>query len=142
MNEPFEGYIEGLNSGIGIICGIMSGFIRSMYASDGSGIKFSPADFVINATIASAWKRSTAPRDEFLVFNCTDAESHKIEWKESMKLAYPYFLKYAPYEKLVWFPNASITSSYVWHMISLVLFQLLPAVFADLILVLSGRKRM
>jgi alcohol-forming fatty acyl-CoA reductase len=142
VSEPFEGFVEGLNSGIGIICGAMTGFIRSMYACEGSHIKFSPADFVVNATIASAWKRTTVEKEEFLVFNCTDSEKHMVEWREALDIVHPYFLKYAPHEKLVWYPKMNFTSSYIWQMTSLILFQLLPAMFFDLILVLSGRKRM
>jgi alcohol-forming fatty acyl-CoA reductase len=140
--EPFEGFVEGMNSGIGIICGAMTGFIRSMYACDKAIIKFSPADFVINATIVSAWRRTTEPEGQLMVYNCTDAETNPLEWREASKLVQPYFLKNAPYEKLVWYPNLNFTSSYIWHMTSLFLFQLLPAIFFDFILILSGRKRM
>lgn len=139
--EPFEGFVEGMNSGIGIICGAMTGFIRSMYACEGAQIKFTPADYVINAAIASAWKRASTQHCEMLVYNCTDAETNPLEWRAALKLVHPYFLKYAPYEKLVWYPKMNFTSIYVWHMMCLFLFQLLPAMFFDFVLIVSGRKR-
>lgn len=142
VNEPFAGFVEGINSGIGIICGAMTGFIRSMYACEGANIKFSPADFVINATIVSAWKRSSASEGELLVYNCTDAETNPMEWAKASEIVFPYFLEYAPLEKLVWYPNFKFTTIYVWHMMCLFLFQILPATFFDLILLISGNKTM
>jgi alcohol-forming fatty acyl-CoA reductase len=142
VQEPFVGFVEGLNSGIGLIVGAMTGLVRTMYTAKGVNIKFSPVDFVVNATIASAWKKSTVPRDEFLVFNCTDSENHSVTWEDALEISRPFFIKHAPYEKLVWYPNLNLTSNYYWQLISLFLFQFLPAIFFDIILVLSGNKRM
>lgn len=138
--EPFKGYVEGLSSGLGIVAGGMTGFIRSMLVGVTSNAKIIPVDFTINATIASAWKRSTTPKDELLVFNCTDAEENPYPWKFGSVVAEKPFFEFAPYEKLIWYPKISYTSSYAWHMISVFLFQLLPAIFYDIIKLLSGGK--
>lgn len=142
INEPIKGFIEGLHSGIGIICGGMTGFLRTMHVGATAAAKITPADYMINATIASVWKRSVEQSDELLIFNCTDAEENPLQWNETFSHYKGELFKYVPYEKLVWYPNINFTSSYTWHMISLFLFQLLPAFLVDIFRALIGSKTM
>lgn len=141
VSEPFEGFVEGIHSGMGLTCGGMTGLIRSMYFGKDALAKFTPADYLINATIVSAWKRAETPSDDILFFNCTDSDDNPLTWKKSVELGNKYFPIYPPLENLLWYPKISYTSSYIWHMVSLFLFQLLPAIFIDIALVLAGKKR-
>ena len=126
-----------------IVAGGMTGLVRSMYAGKDAVAKLTPADFLINATIVSAWKRSTVDKREGILFyNCSDAKENPLLWSRSIEISEIFFPKYAPYEKLLWYPHINYTSSYLWHMISQFLFQLLPAVFFDLLRILSGDKPM
>jgi alcohol-forming fatty acyl-CoA reductase len=141
--EPCPGYIEGMQSTMGLICGAMTGFIRNMYSPKGIRIRCTPVDFVINATIASAWKRSvTTETNDVLFFNCTDVDENPTTWEKSIEMSRKLLLKYAPYKKIIWYPKITCTSSFTWHMISLLLFQLIPAFFLDGIRFLSGKKPM
>lgn len=140
--EPFAGYVSGRHSGVGIVCGTMTGLIRSMYFINESVPNITPVDYAINATIASVWRRSLAPRDEVLFYNCVSLPDHQIRWKEMFEIGIKYRSDYAPYKNLFWYPNLSPTSSYTWHMISLFLFQLIPAMFVDLLQLLRGEKTM
>jgi alcohol-forming fatty acyl-CoA reductase len=139
VDEPFKGFIEGMNSGIAIICGSMTGLLRSMYIGENVQAKLTPVDFLINATIVSAWKKSTE-LDKLLIFNCTDAPENSLLWRRSLEIFKPYFVTYSPYEKLVWYPKLTITSSQAWHKVSMFLFQLLPAILYDTVQILTGRK--
>lgn len=142
VEEPFKGYISGMHSGIGIICGGMTGFIRSMYVGNESEAKLTPVDYTVNATIVAAWNRSLVSSDELLVYNCTDSKENPFLWKQGAVVAKKPFYDFAPYEKLFWYPKISYTSSYAWHMISMILFQLFPAILYDLVRLLSGGKPM
>jgi hypothetical protein len=134
---------SGMHSTMGLICGSMTGFVRTIYSPVGIRIKLSPVDFVINATIVSAWKKATMIRnDEVLFLNCTDADENPYTWDYCCDIAEKNIFKYAPYKKIIWYPRATVTASFTWHMISLLLFQIIPALFFDLILFLSGRKPM
>lgn len=142
VNEPFKGFIEGVHSGMGLVCGGMTGFIRTLCAGKDAVSRFTPVDYVINSTLASAWRRSQAPKHELLVYNCTDAEENPLYFKKSVEMSKKYFLKYAPSEKLLWYPNISFTSNFVWYKISVLLFHLIPAFLIDTVRVLSGNKPM
>lgn len=142
MEEPFKGFIEGMHSGIAIICGGMTGFIRSMYVGKNSAAKITPVDYIISATIASAWKRSTVLTEDLLIYNCTDAEENPLPWNKSFETAKPYFLQYPPLEKMIWYPKISFTSSLMYHKFSMFAFQIMPAICYDALRMLSGKKPM
>lgn len=142
VDEPVNGFVESMHSGIAILCGVMTGFIRSMYVANESTANITPVDFVINATISSAWKRTTIPRGEILMYNCADTDEHQLEWEDIFVIGKKYLHEYVPYEKLFWYPNISFTSKYFWHILSLYLFQLLPAIFFDTVRLISGGKTM
>ena len=143
VKEPCSGFVEGLQSTMGLICGAMTGFIRNMYSPPGIRVRCSPVDFVINATIASAWKRSTLKEtDEVLFYNCTDADENPMTWQKSIEISRKYLLKYAPYKKIVWYPKITCTTIFNWHLVSLLLFQLIPAFLLDGVRFLSGKKPM
>jgi alcohol-forming fatty acyl-CoA reductase len=143
FQEPFEGFVEGMQSTMGLICGAMTGFIRTMYSPVGIRIRLSPVDFVINATIVSAWKKATNSRDdEVLFYNCTDVDENPMTWEQSIDISKDYLLEYAPSEKIIWYPRVKCTASFTWHLISLLLFQIIPAFFLDGIRFLSGKKPM
>lgn len=141
IKEPFEGFIEGMNSGIGLLCGMMTGVVRTMYVVKKNPINLTPVDYLANATIVSCWKRSTVKNDDnLLIYNCSDSPENLLTWEKSKAYAEPYFVTYAPYKNALWNPTVNYTSNFLWHKISLYLLQLLPAIFFDSVQVLSGRK--
>lgn len=142
VNEPCEGYIEGMQSMMGLICGALTGFIRTMYVPKGIRIRYTPVDFVISATIASAWKRGTTETEDVLFYNCTDVDENPMTWRKCIESSQKLLVKYAPFEKIIWYPRVTCTGSFYWHLMSLLLFQLVPAFFLDGVRFLSGKKPM
>lgn len=140
LSEPLPGYVEGMHSGMAIVCGGMTGLIRTMYVGRTAISKQSPVDFVINATLVSAWKRALSTSNDIPIYNCTDAEENPMLWNRSVKIVKEAFEMYAPYEKIMWYPNLMFTSSYALHVVSLFLFQIVPAIIFDAFWILSGRK--
>lgn len=140
VSEPIKGYMEGFNSGLGLISATMTGFVRISCVGETSIIKFTPADYVINATIASAWKRSTLPVGELLVYNSSEPEEHSLTWRQLVKVAKDDALSFVPYDKLLWYPSFALTSNYYWYLINVILFQFIPALLLDLVVIISGRK--
>lgn len=138
--EPIKSYIEGLNSGMGLMCGVMTGFVRIVFSEETTIVKFTPADYVINATVASAWKRSTEPPGHLLIFNCTEHHEMSFSWKQFLSMCEKYIYNYPPYEKLLWYPRISMTSNKLWRTISVYTFQIIPALFLDAILFILRKK--
>lgn len=142
VNEPIKGFMEGLHSGMAVMCGVMTGFVRNAFSGETTIVKFTPADYVISATIASAWKRSTTPTGEILVYNCTESDEIAFSWRKLIQMTTEDIYNYPPYEKLFWYPRISVTSSKLWRLITIFLFQILPAMFIDAILTTLGKKAM
>jgi len=124
-----------------LVAGGITGILRTMLITDESKAKVTPVDFVINSTIASVWRRSLERSGEILFFNC-DADKSAILWRDKFKILgnYKIWSLSVPCEKLLWYPRLSLTKSFVWHKMSLLLFQLLPAVLFDTMLLLSGNS--
>jgi len=141
FSEPIEGWVEGMTSGIiGMVCGIMTGLLQTVYCSEDSMNRMTPVDFVVNATIVSAYKKSLVPAHEALFFNCTDSEENLISSRASVNIVVKYAHEFVPEKSLLMYPNCTTTSNFNWHILRLYIFQLLPAYFYDLCFFLTGNK--
>lgn len=125
---------------MGLISAAMTGVVRTVYVGETTKVKFTPGDFMINATIASAWKRSTSPPGELLFFNSSDTGYGPLTWRNLFEIASEHVYKYVSYEKMIWYPNVTFTTSYLIYVISVFLFQIVPSLLMDFVLLISGRK--
>lgn len=125
---------------MGLISAVMTGLVRTIYIGETSKVKFTPGDFMINATIASAWKRSTSPPGELLFFNSCDAGDVPLTWNNIFEIASEHIYENPPYEKMLWYPNVTFTSNYLIYMLFVFLFQIIPSLLMDFVMLVSGRK--
>jgi len=140
VNEPYAGYYDGIIVGMnGMAYGILTGLVRTIYSKAKQTIEIISIDFVVNATIVSVYARSTSCK-KILFFNCTISHERKLSTQESIEKILKYSYQFVPHKKLVWYPNCSVTTSYYWHIFCLYVFQLLPALLFDGILILMGKK--
>jgi nucleoside-diphosphate-sugar epimerase len=143
LNEPFEGYVEGMNSGLGFYCGRMTGVMRTMLLDSNLSINLTPVDFVINASITSVWKRAGTSNSDLLIYNCSDFEGNPLTYQKFNDIGGKYMKKYVPFENLSWLPRFDLrffTTNLLWHKFSLFLFQIIPAVFIDIIRLSTLKK--
>lgn len=70
---------------------------------------------------------------------CLPQEDLQITWEEIVELGKEVSSR-IPFNQLLWYPNGIMTKSKLWHNIHVVLFQLIPAVFVDLLLLVLGYK--
>jgi len=143
IREPFEGFVDGMHSGMGVYCSIATGMLRSMHCSDDSTMSFTPVDYVVNATIVATWNRSLVDStDDILIYNCANDDDNAILWKDSVGMVEKLACVYTPYKTLFWLPRTSVTSSYFRHKTSMFLFQTVPAAFVDVFGMMLGKKTM
>lgn len=57
MNEPYPGWVEGLNGPTGIMVGAGRGIIRSMWCNPDYPADVIPVDLAMNMIIAIGWER-------------------------------------------------------------------------------------
>jgi hypothetical protein len=111
-----------------------------MYCGKETRARMTPVDFVANATIVSAYKRTLETSEEILFYNCTDSDENPFTWQQSMKYLKKHVYKNVPLENMLWYPNMEPTSNFLWHVLCLALFQMLPAIIFDVLQAIQGKK--
>ncbi|CAO1328112.1 unnamed protein product [Diamesa serratosioi] len=137
--EPFPGWIEGLSGATGIFVGISKGIIRSTCYAINYTIKYVPVDILVNATIASAVKRTTMNSNNTFYTTCSDTITNAMTFDFFTNKMIENTYKY-PLTSIVWYPtktNFEITSH---HKLSLIFMHFLPALLIDCSLRITGKK--
>lgn len=102
-----------------------------------------PVDFAINGLIGIPYVESqkTEKSQDVPVYNLTCSAKKKSTWGEIMedgkKAAYKY-----PFEAGVWYPNGTITTDKLQHMLYVFLFHWIPAYLIDFLMLIFGQKRL
>lgn len=55
-NEPFPGWIDNLYGATGVVVATMTGIMRTLHCDPKKLADVVPADMVVNALIAAAWR--------------------------------------------------------------------------------------
>lgn len=102
-----------------------------------------PVDFAINGLIGIPYVESMATEKakEVRVYNLTCSDKKKMTWGEVInsgkRICYEY-----PFEAGVWYPNGTITTNKLEHLLKIVLFHWLPAYLIDFLMLIMGQKRL
>ncbi|XP_050316024.1 fatty acyl-CoA reductase 1-like [Anthonomus grandis grandis] len=137
--EPIPGFFNNLQSPMGIFVGAGKGVIRSVYMDSKSYANLIPADSTINVMLVAAWDYLTTKKQR--VFNlCVPQEDLSINWEDIIEMGKEVIHTKVPFNQIVWYPGGVMTKNQIWHYFNVVLFQLIPAAFIDLLLVCLGYK--
>ncbi|CAO1328087.1 unnamed protein product [Diamesa serratosioi] len=137
--EPFPGWVEGFNGASGLIAGISKGVIRSICLTEQCALKYVPVDMLVNATIASAVKKTTMKSSDIFYSTCTDSPESSMTFKFIRKHVLASSYK-NPYNSMVWYPMVTIYENALMHKIFLMLLHFLPASIIDGLQLLTGKK--
>jgi len=141
--QPEVGYVQGIYSSlISIICGCMTGLIRVMCCRKDLTFKTTPVDFVANATIASSAQKVQHLTESIPTFiNCTTSTGHDMDWRHAVKSSSKYYGTYPVYKNFIWYPSVSFTTSFLWFLLLMILFQFIPALMFDFVSFFMPGKR-
>jgi hypothetical protein len=114
-------------------------FCLNHFLAKNSRVHLTFVDFVANAAIVSASNRYESNSQEVLFFNCTNHNPQT--WKKVVAMMNKHIHKNVPLKSLIWFPRLQTTEFLFWHKISLLLFQLIPAMLIDILSFVSGKKQ-
>ncbi|KAL7038720.1 hypothetical protein ACKWTF_009670 [Chironomus riparius] len=137
--EPYPGFVEGLNGPTGLLVAGAKGVLRSMHCNPNYPAETVPVDISINCMIALAYKKSIMDDKDVLYCNMTDNGTNPITWGESLEMGRKVFYKY-PMSISLWYPDGSIKSNYFVHLWCVIFFHFLPAYFIDGLLFITGNK--
>lgn len=75
-------------------------------------------------------------------YHLTSSNEYRFTWEEIIELGKNVCLTTVPFNGVVWYPGGSLKRSKLQHELAFYLFQLLPAIIIDCLLVLFGYKPM
>ena len=139
VQEPFPGWIEGFNGATGLIAGISKGVIRAICLTKKCTLKYVPVDMLVNATIASAVKKTTMKSSDIFYSTCTDSpeSSMTFDFLRENVLANSHK---NPFNSMMWYPMVTIFENAHHHKIFLMLLHFLPAFIIDGVQMMTGKK--
>ncbi|XP_031626468.1 putative fatty acyl-CoA reductase CG5065 [Contarinia nasturtii] len=154
--EPLIGYTEGIHGINGWCLASGSGVLRSMLCQHNLPCNVMPADICANGIIVLAFECGKRQQKRFdeqneskteentlqtakqfeepIYFNIT--EENPLTWEQYVEfLVKPNNAK-VPYNLALWHPGGSFKKNRFYNYICIVLFQILPALLVDLLLIL------
>ncbi|KAL1489347.1 hypothetical protein ABEB36_014260 [Hypothenemus hampei] len=137
--EPLPGYFNNLQSPMGIFVGACKGVIRSVHIDSKANANMIPADSVINLLLVTAWDYVANKSNHRFCNMSVPQEDLIITW-ESLVEHGKGTVKTVPFNQILWYPEGIMTKYKLWHYIHVFLFQLIPAIFIDLLLLCLGYK--
>lgn len=137
--EPYEGWVDSVNGPMGVLIGASSGFLRTVNGDGEIVPDLIPCDFVVNATIVAGASVASSVNKDLKIYNCTSSKQLPISWNQFLDLSRDVYKDY-PSTKVIWFPGGRMCSNFYFYVIYYTLFQLMPACFIDLCLLIAGKK--
>ncbi|XP_052565321.1 putative fatty acyl-CoA reductase CG5065 isoform X2 [Culex pipiens pallens] len=138
--EPVPGWIEGTHGPTGLIIGCGRGVVRTMHCNPDYDTHVMPVDVTMNAVIILGAERINAGLDGKALFcNISSDYVNPIAWGKSVQVCWEKVIQ-NPLCFSLWYPDGSIKSNSVHHMICAILFHYLPAYLIDFLLVVFRRE--
>ncbi|XP_056641055.1 putative fatty acyl-CoA reductase CG5065 [Diorhabda sublineata] len=142
LKEPMVGWIDNLNGPVGLLVAGGKGILRIVYGVPSSYTDYIPVDIVTKFLIAASRDfHNKINKDKIEVFNMCQGKLCDMNIGEIIEMGSELRAKH-PFSKILWYPRFSMTSSWLYYYINVLLFHMLPAFFIDVLLRITGAKPM
>jgi fatty acyl-CoA reductase len=140
MRDPFPGWVEFRRAGfVGLNLALSLGVLRVIYTNPEMKSEFIPVDFCANAMIASIANLIQNPQEAGKVINCISSAQSRFTVSDFFEIGQSAVHLY-PSKNMIYYPTKTITKHYPIFLFYFIFYQLLPSIFVDLMLLLSGKK--
>ncbi|XP_050334697.1 fatty acyl-CoA reductase wat isoform X1 [Bactrocera neohumeralis] len=145
--DPFPGWTDNLYGPSGLCTWSARGLVRCIYGRANCKANMVPADYCVNAMIASAWdiarrfllrKSDTQSKEELPVYNYI-FDRNNLTWGQYMRMSREGF--HEPFDKALWCFSYVIIPSKPLHYAVAFFLHNIPAYILDFIALVTGRKR-
>lgn len=141
FKEPFKGWNDNINNFMALSAGVANGIIRVVHiGKDLIKSDFLPCDFVTHSMMTAAAEKISSDDKSIKVLNC----SMGIQFPNSFKTLTREFeqltINHFPYERMIWYPKVEFCAYYPVYLVKFFLYQMLPALFIDFLLILMWKK--
>ncbi|XP_070500673.1 fatty acyl-CoA reductase 1-like [Chironomus tepperi] len=142
LAEPLPGWVDSLNGSPGVIIAAGRGVLRCMLMDMTATKNFIPVDLCMNGYILAAKDLGSAKErpEDIKVYNLTTHESNTITLGKFFEVV-DNMKKHCPLSFGIWYPKVTITQNKLLYYFSIILFQWIPALLVDFLLMIFGQKR-
>ncbi|XP_033210915.1 fatty acyl-CoA reductase wat-like isoform X2 [Belonocnema kinseyi] len=139
--EPVPGWIDNIFGPTGAVVAGGAGLLRVVQADNSIRAELVPADFTVNALIASGWDVANKKNenDDPLIYNYCSSWNSTISFEQYWNLALKYG-KQIPSVKSVWCYSITVVKNYYLYYILCLFLHVLPASLIDVASFITGRK--
>ena len=134
--DPFPGWVEGFTGMNGLVAAYGTGAVKVLRSYKDNIIDVICVDFVVNLIICAAWERVNA--NGTTIYHCGTSMENPLLFRDIVKYS-DVIVKY-PYKGIVGFPLVLQIPNPVLFYLSDILLHYVPALIADLVAFLLGKK--
>ncbi|CAG9794383.1 unnamed protein product [Diatraea saccharalis] len=142
--EPIRGWTDSVYGPTGLVVGIGTGVLRTMYMDLDIVADMVPVDLVVNSILASAWYTAKNYKvnqtSDIPIYNFVSGAQNPIKWGQFIELNRRYGID-KPTTKAVWYYGLNPTNNYYLFLFYNFFLHYLPALFIDMYCALTGRRR-
>ncbi|XP_019868915.2 fatty acyl-CoA reductase wat [Aethina tumida] len=132
FKEPYKSWMDNYFGPTFIVAGVMSGQIRVSYGNMYKIADVVPADYVINALIASAHQTALSNSDNIQIYNYVSSPENPCTWGNFVTSSMENGQQVPP-KFMVWYNMVYLTDNALVYRILTLLLHYLPAIMLDLL---------
>ncbi|XP_044736051.1 fatty acyl-CoA reductase 1-like [Chrysoperla carnea] len=142
QKEPIPGWVDNFNGPMGLVTGVLSGVLHTVYIDTKKNLDWVPVDIAIKGMITAAWYKALekSDRNKCLVTNSSTTDF--IQVSNAMLFEYGVATKGMadPYAQLLWYPFCFPTPHKYLFWFYVVMFHLIPSMFFSVLLKFSKQR--
>ncbi|KAJ3667018.1 hypothetical protein Zmor_002429 [Zophobas morio] len=135
--EPVVGWTDNINGPTGLLIAAGKGVLRTMYCQKETYADYVPVDIVANFLFCCTFFYL---QNQKRIFNITSSFQHKVTNQQVIDIGRSVVCNDLPFNGVLWYPGGSMKKWRWHHNLEFLLFQWIPAVVLDGLLVLLGYK--
>ncbi|KAJ3641628.1 hypothetical protein Zmor_028124 [Zophobas morio] len=133
LQEPIEGWNDTSLAAVSVIKGMCMGLVRTLNVYPEIPVHTVPADYVVNFTLAAAWKTAQNSFNTTMVYNCT---GEGLSCEKLLEYLETFYFEF-PSMKYLWFASVTFRRSKFWHQVWLTFYTFIVYVF-DFVFLCTG----
>ncbi|XP_068621764.1 fatty acyl-CoA reductase wat-like isoform X2 [Battus philenor] len=142
--EPVRGWTDSVYGPTGLIIGMGTGVIRTMYMDLNKVADMVPVDLTVNAILASAWYTAKHFKENqtsnIPIYNYVSGAQNPVTWGDFIELNRKHGMD-KPTMKAVWYYGLNATNNYYMFLLYNIFLHYIPALLVDMYSALRCRRR-